>query len=80
MGYVLHLFGLQPLKWSLVMMFRSLGRKNICKFKSSLAKSGGDGNPNMRKSSWMLSLGIRVKINDTVDGRNPAPPGMYKTL
>ena len=27
-----------------------------------------------------MVLPIKIFPNDTVDGRNPAPPGMYKTL
>ena len=29
---------------------------------------------------WVLSLCFQKIINDTVDGRNPAPPGMYEAL
>ena len=47
------------------MMFRSLGRKNICKFKSSSAKSGWDGHPNMQKSNWMIFPGNPGEKNDS---------------
>ena len=75
----LHL-GDQRVTWK-KLVYTSVGRNKkiwlpTFQFCHRASSHGAEANPMLHDTCCIAE----ARINDTVDGRDPAPPGMYKTL